>query len=105
MSLQQTVQVINPQGLHARPADLLVRCAASFQSNILLQKGSEQVDCRSILSLLTLGATTGTELTLVADGDDAAEAIAAISDLFQQGFHEIDDATPTSAASSNQPST
>lgn len=87
--IQRTVQVVNPQGLHARPADLLVRCADGFESTILIQKGSEQVDCRSILSLLTLGATEGTELKLTAQGLDAEDAIAAICELFELGFYEL----------------
>lgn len=87
--LQKTVVIINPQGLHARPADLLVRCADGFDSTIMIQKGSEQVDCRSILSLLTLGATEGTELILTAQGHDAEAAITAISELFELGFHEL----------------
>jgi len=87
--IQRTVRVINPQGLHARPADLLVRCADGFESKILVNKGSEQVDCRSILSLLTLGATEGTELKLTAQGHDAENALAAISELFELGFHEL----------------
>lgn len=86
--LHRTVHVINRQGLHARPADLLVRCADGFESIILIQKGAEQVDCRSILSLLTLGATEGTELKLTAQGQDAENALAAIGELFDQGFHE-----------------
>ncbi len=86
--LERTVHVINPQGLHARPADLLVRCADGFESTIMVQKGTEKVDCRSILSLLTLGATEGTELKLTAQGHDAEHALAAIGDLFEQGFHE-----------------
>ncbi|TWU18173.1 HPr family phosphocarrier protein [Allorhodopirellula heiligendammensis] len=86
--LERTVCVVNPQGLHARPADLLVRCADGFESTIMIQKGAEQVDCRSILSLLTLGATEGTELKLTAQGQDAEHALAAICELFDQGFHE-----------------
>jgi phosphocarrier protein NPr/phosphocarrier protein len=90
MQLQRNVRVLNRQGLHARPADLLVRCAANFQSTLLLQKGGEQVDCRSILSLLTLGATAGTDLSLTAEGIDAAEAIEAVGVLFENGFYEND---------------
>lgn len=86
--LECTVRVINPQGLHARPADLLVRCADGFKSSIMIQKGSEQVDCRSILSLLTLGAAEGTQLKLIVQGQDAENALAAICSLFEQGFHE-----------------
>ncbi|EMI57961.1 MULTISPECIES: HPr family phosphocarrier protein [Rhodopirellula] len=87
--LQKQVVIINPQGLHARPADMLVRCADGFDSTITIQKGSETVDCRSILSLLTLGATEGTELTLTAQGHDAEAALAAIGELFELGFHEL----------------
>lgn len=86
---QRTVRIINPQGLHARPADLLVRCADGFDSKILIHKGSEEVDCRSILSLLTLGATEGTELKLTAQGLDAEDALSAIGELFELGFHEL----------------
>lgn len=87
--LERLVVVINPQGLHARPADLVVRCADGFESTLTIQKGSEKVDCRSILSLLTLGATEGTELKLTAQGRDAEDALTAISELFELGFHEL----------------
>ncbi len=82
----RTVTVINPEGLHARPADLVVRAANQFQATIRIQKGSEQVDCKSILSLLTLGAAQGTELTLSAEGSDAQQAIDALCQLFESGF-------------------
>lgn len=101
--LQRTVRVANPQGLHARPADLIVRAAATFQSTLLLRKGSEQVDCRSILSLLTLGATEGTELLLTADGVDAEAALEAINQLFEQGFHELDDHSTTALTATDSP--
>ncbi len=89
--LSRTVLVRNPQGLHARPADLLVRMANKFESTILIGKDGELVDCKSILSLLTLGAGAGTELSLQADGVDAAEAINSIAHLFESGFDEQDE--------------
>ncbi len=89
--LSTTVTVTSPQGLHARPADLLVKLAMSFESSITLQKGNaELVDASSILSLLTLGAEQGTELSVFAEGDDAAEAITAVEDLFGSGFGETE---------------
>ncbi len=63
--LYRTVTVVNPEGLHARPADLLVRLAKQFESTILILKDGESADCKSILSLLTLGAAQGTELSVV----------------------------------------
>ena len=95
--LSRTVTVRNPQGLNARPADMLVRLASKFESTILIGKDGELVDCKSILSLLTLGAGQGTELSLTADGEDAAEAIESISHLFEVGFeekNEVPDARP-----------
>ena len=86
--LSRTVTVLNPQGLHARPADLLVRMASQFESTIMIGKGSEFVDCKSILSLLTLGAAQGTELMLRADGADAASALESIEELFASGFKD-----------------
>jgi phosphotransferase system HPr (HPr) family protein len=88
--LRRIVTVINPQGLHARPADLLVRTANKFAAEIMIGKDSELVDCKSILSLLTLGASQGTELTLTASGNDAADALKSIGELFEAGFSETD---------------
>jgi phosphocarrier protein HPr len=86
--LTRTVTVRNPQGLHARPADLVVRKATSYQSLILIGRDGELVDCKSILSLLTLGAAQGTELLISADGDDAEEALDSIAQLFDAGFDD-----------------
>ncbi len=91
--ITRIVVVKNPQGLHARPADLLVRLASQFESVIEISKSGETVDCKSILSLLTLGAAAGTELSVSADGEDAVDAIQAIVELFESGFDELE---PTS---------
>ncbi len=86
--LTRTVTVVNKAGLHARPADLLVRIANQFESTIMIGKDSEFVDCKSILSLLTLGAAQGTELKLRAEGADAALALQSITELFEAGFKD-----------------
>ena len=86
--LTRTVTVRNPQGLHARPADLLVRTASKYQSTILIGKDGELVDCKSILSLLTLGAGQGTVLSISADGQDAADAMQSIVQLFEAGLDD-----------------
>lgn len=97
-ALCRTVVVSNPQGLHARPADLLVRLANQFGSTILIGRGGEMVDCKSILSLLTLGAAPGTELSLTAEGDDAKNAIDSIEQFFLGGFAEPDSQESDSTA-------
>ncbi|XZE45832.1 HPr family phosphocarrier protein [Pirellulaceae bacterium SH467] len=88
-AIQHCVVVVkNPEGLHMRPADKLVRTAASFQCQIELERAGQVADCRSILSLLTLAATQGSELILRAQGPDADQAVQAISQLFESQFDE-----------------
>jgi phosphotransferase system HPr (HPr) family protein len=87
-TLQRTVVVRNPQGLHLRPADLLVKQASRYSASVLLGREGQVADCKSILSILTLGAAQGTELSLTAEGSDAAQAIDAIAELFEHGFFE-----------------
>lgn len=89
MELEHLVSVINPMGLHARPAALLVKAANAFQSEIRIEKDGEQVDCKSLLSLLMLAAGNGSHLRLQVSGDDAEPALAAIKKLFDDGFGEV----------------
>jgi phosphocarrier protein HPr len=82
------VIVQNPQGLHMRPADMLVKVAGRYSSNISIERAGQRVDCKSILGILTLGATQGAELLIQADGPDAAEAVSEIVGLFDRSFDE-----------------
>lgn len=82
------VVVKNAQGLHMRPASKLVQTASSFQSQIELERSGQVADCRSILSLLTLAAPQGCELTLRVQGTDADDAFQSICDLFDRQFDE-----------------
>jgi phosphocarrier protein HPr len=84
--LTRTVVVLNPQGLHARPADMFVKTALRFQSKIEVIKDSERVDGKSILSMLTLAAMEGTKLSLEATGSDAQAALDALAELFLRKF-------------------
>jgi phosphotransferase system HPr (HPr) family protein len=88
VSLHRTVTVLNPEGLHMRPADKLVRAATTFQCQIELERAGQIADCRSMISLLTLGAMQGCELVLRANGPDADAAIETIGQLFDSQFHE-----------------
>lgn len=72
-----------PEGvdLHARPAGALVRAAAAYQATITLSAGEKCADAKSILQVLALGATGGSEIAVAASGSDASEALEAISGL------------------------
>ena len=67
--------VVNPQGLHARPAALFVQLAKRFASDITVTKGRQRVDGKSIMGLLTLAIETGAQVRIGADGPDAQEAV------------------------------
>jgi phosphocarrier protein HPr len=97
----RTVTVTNPQGLHARPADMFVRLAMQFESEIVIVQHDERFDGKSILSVMTLAAEQGTELLLQADGPDAEEALEALAELFGRGFDEMEVSEPAKDSSSD----
>ncbi len=83
------VEVKNVHGLHARTAATLVKAANRFQSEIEIEKDGNRVNGKSIMGVLMLAAGQGSVLTVSAEGPDAAEAMAALSALFEAGFHEV----------------
>jgi phosphocarrier protein HPr len=93
MKLSRDVVVANTQGLHARPANLIMKLANQYQSQIELIKGNERVDGKSILEILTLGATPGTTLVIEATGPDAEAAVEALATLFASKFAEVENET------------
>lgn len=84
------VQIVNRLGLHARAAARLVHLANRFRSSITVSKGNSKVDGKSILGLLTLAASRGTRLRLVATGEDEEQALAEISTLIGDRFGEVE---------------
>jgi phosphocarrier protein len=82
----RTVTVTNPLGLHARPAFLFAQLAGQFESKIVVTKDGEQIDGKSILSILTLAAAQGTKLQIEAIGRDAQAALEALALLVETGF-------------------
>ena len=75
--------VRNEMGLHARPAGQFVVLAGRFEAEITVCRGSDCVDGRSVLSLLSLAAACGTQLLVRGEGADAEEAVNALGDLLE----------------------
>lgn len=86
--MSRTVRVTNPEGVHARPADMIAKMAQRYRSQVSITKGSLKIDAKSILSILTLVAECGTELRLEAQGPDAQDAVDGIAELFARNFDE-----------------
>jgi len=88
MPAQACVTIQNRLGLHARPAMAFVDTANGFTSDVQVKKGSQSVDGKSIMQMMMLAATQGTELQIVAEGDDADDAVAALVTLVDRKFDE-----------------
>ena len=73
--VSKKVVVTNKTGLHARPASNLVAFCKNYNSNIFLSNGEKKVSAASIIHVLTLGVKTGTELEVIAEGEDEATAV------------------------------
>lgn len=89
MTASREVMVQNPEGLHLRPAGKLARMATEYKCSLELERCGQIADCRSMISLMTLGATQGSVLTLRANGPDADSAVEAIARLFESHFDEL----------------
>jgi len=84
------VSIINKLGLHARPAMVFVEKAGTFASSVTVRRAdsSEVVDGKSIMQMMMLAATQGTEIEIAANGKDAAVAIKELVALVKSGFAE-----------------
>ena len=83
-----TLTIRHEVGLHARPAALFVKTANRFTSQIVVEKDEQEVNAKSILSVLTLGAGQGAVVTVRAEGEDEVEAIEALRELVVSNFGE-----------------
>jgi phosphocarrier protein HPr len=86
--VERMVTIRNRAGMHARPAALLVKTASEFESRIYIEKDSERINGKSIMGVITLGATYNTPLKIIADGPDETQALDAIEKLFENRFEE-----------------
>jgi phosphocarrier protein len=85
---EKKITVTNRAGIHARPAALIVQTVKNFRCNIYISKENEKINAKSIMGVITLGASYGTELTISAEGEDEAKAVEVLAGLFQSKFEE-----------------
>jgi len=86
--MRRTLRIKNKLGLHARAAAQLVSLASGFKSEVTILKDGESVNGKSIMGLMMLGASQGTDIEVDAEGEDAAEALDAIGALVDARFNE-----------------
>jgi phosphocarrier protein HPr len=86
--VERTVQIVNKNGLHARPAAEIVKISSKFQSEIILVKDGMEVNGKSIMGVMMLAAECGSSLVMRADGADADAALDALATLISNKFGE-----------------
>ncbi|MCX6566867.1 MAG: HPr family phosphocarrier protein [Candidatus Aminicenantes bacterium] len=86
--IEHVVRIKNRLGLHARAAVKFVNLANRFVADVRIEKDGSDVDGKSILGILTLAATQGSEITLRLNGEDEAAALRAIVELIDSRFSE-----------------
>ena len=79
---------MNEVGIHARPASMIVKCLLQFQSEVFIEKDSKRVNGKSIMGILMLAASKGSQIRVEADGPDAQEALEAVGELIRSKFDE-----------------
>jgi phosphocarrier protein HPr len=82
------VAITNSLGLHARAAARFVHTASAYSAKIRVARGEREMDGKSIMGLLLLGAAQGTVITITASGSDEQAAVAALCALVERGFEE-----------------
>jgi phosphotransferase system HPr (HPr) family protein len=83
-----TLLLKNKVGLHARPAAVFAQTAGGFESAITVRSGEAAANGKSVLQILALGAGAGSEVTIAAEGPDAAQALRALEELVASDFGE-----------------
>jgi phosphocarrier protein len=86
--VERNIIIENRAGIHARPAAMLVQTTKNFESGIYFEKGTDRINAKSIMGIITLGASYGTEIKIIAEGKDENDAVAALLRLFESKFEE-----------------
>jgi phosphocarrier protein HPr len=88
--LQRDVIIANKLGMHLRAAAVLIETANKFSCSVYIRKDERSVNAKSIMGLMTLAATYGSQITILTEGEDEAEALAALVALVKDRFGEKD---------------
>lgn len=90
MKIERRLTVINRLGLHARAATQLATLASTFSAQISIEKDGKQASADSVLGIMMLEASQNKDVLVICEGDDAQNAINAVSDLFSIKFNETE---------------
>ena len=86
--LSKTLTIVNPSGLHLRPAGVLSQTAMKFKCDVLIECGEKRIIAKSVLNVMAAGIKCGTEINLICDGEDENEALETLSKAIEDGLGE-----------------
>ncbi|HUP93160.1 MAG TPA: HPr family phosphocarrier protein [Solimonas sp.] len=86
--MERTVTIVNKLGLHARAAAKLVTTAGKFSADVRVRKDGREVSGKSIMGVMMLAAAKGSQITLIAEGSDAGQALDELARLVAERFGE-----------------
>ncbi|MCI8764672.1 MAG: HPr family phosphocarrier protein [Lachnospiraceae bacterium] len=87
--LSKTLTIVNPSGLHLRPAGVLSQTAMKFKCDVLIECGEKRIIAKSVLNVMAAGIKSGTEINLICDGEDEAAAMETLSQAIESGLGEL----------------
>ena len=87
--ISKNLTVVNPSGLHLRPAGVLSQTAMKFKSDFTIVSGEKKIVAKSVLNVMAAGIKCGTEITLICDGEDEEEAMKTVSQAIESGLGEM----------------
>jgi len=85
------LKIVNRYGLHARPATDFAMAAGKFNAEVRVKANEEDADGKSVMDLMLLAATKGTQIEVVCNGDDAKACLEYLSEMVRRGFDEDDE--------------
>ncbi|ADC70891.1 MULTISPECIES: HPr family phosphocarrier protein [Thioalkalivibrio] len=85
---QREVPIVNRLGMHARAAAKFVSLASQYASDVTVSRNAQEVNGKSIMGVMMLAAAQGSEVTITTDGEDAEEALDALTELVANRFGE-----------------
>ncbi len=88
MSISKNIEIINKLGMHARAAAQFVQLASSYASHIEIEKDKRRVNGKSIMGVMMLAASKGSEITLYTNGEDEEESMNKLEELINNRFNE-----------------
>lgn len=87
--LSKKLTVINPSGLHLRPAGVLSQTAMKFKCDVIIECGEKKIVAKSVLNVMAAGIKKGTEINLICDGEDEAAAMETLTKAIESGLGEM----------------